>query len=121
MSEDRVLELQEFIFKEVQEHGWENETFDSFVNLTFQSPKSLRLRLFGYGILKDVYKNEEFPLEERLTGRELLTLRDCVGYPYYLPANHSRIILFTVKQSFVLKLNGGDVKKWLKNLANKSL
>ena len=120
MTEDRVLALKEHIFAELQkDDAWAEETLKSFGDLAYQSPLSLRLRHFGFQVLKHYYDHQTFELEERLTGKELLTLRDSVGYPYFLPVNHSHISLFTVKQSFVLKLNGGDVKKWLKNLGNK--
>jgi hypothetical protein len=119
MSENRIAALKEYIFNDLIEVGNALEPND--IHLIFQSPKSLRLRPLGKSLLKGAYEHHDFPLEERLTGRELLTLRDCVGWPYFLPANHTHILLFTTKQSFVLKLNGGDVKKWLKNLENKPL
>ena len=122
MTENRVDALREFIFNDLKEQeSWKDETLESFGKIAFQTPNTLRLRFFGFNILKDLYEWADFQLDQRLTGRELLTLRDCVGWPYYLPANHSHIALFTIKQSFVLKLNGGDVKKWLKNLENKPL
>ena len=118
MSEERVAALREFIFSGLEEDGLTVD--DDFKKQVFQSPNTIRLRYFGFMVLKQYYTHETFQLEERLTGRELLTLRDNVGWPYFLPVNHSHIDLFTVKQSFVLKLNGGDVKKWLKNLENKT-
>ncbi len=118
MSEDRVQDLREFIFSELEEEGY--EITDKFKKQIFQSPNTIRLRVFGFHLLKKFYSYKTFDLEERLTGREILTLRDKVGWPYFLPVNHANIDLFTIKQSFVLELNGGDVKKWLKNLENKS-
>jgi hypothetical protein len=118
-TEDRIQALKEHIFNDLVEAGNAIEPND--IKLIFQSPGSLRLRPIGQSMMKGVYEWHEFPLEERLTGRELMTLKEKVGYPYFLPMNHTHIVLFTVKQSFVLKLNGGDVKKWLANLENKSL
>lgn len=118
MSEERVNALKEFIYTELEKDGLLVD--DEFKKQVFQSPNTIRLRYFGFMVLKRYYKYESFELEERLTGRELLTLRDNVGWPYFLPTNHSHISLFTIKQSFVLKLNGGNVKKWLKNLETKS-
>lgn len=118
MSEERVSALKEFIYTELEKDGLLVD--DEFKKQVFQSPNTIRLRYFGFMVLKRYYKYESFELEERLTGRELLTLRDNVGWPYFLPTNHSHISLFTIKQSFVLKLNGGDVKKWLKNLETKT-
>ena len=117
MTEDRIKALKEFIFNDLIEAGNTLEPND--IHLIFQSPASLRLRPLGKSLLSGVYESHDFELEERLTGRELMTLRDKVGYPYFLPANHSHILLFTTKQSFVLKLNGGDVKGWLEKLGNK--
>jgi hypothetical protein len=118
MSEERVTALREFIFSELEAVGLTVD--DDFKKQMFQSPATIRLRYFGYMILKQYYEHESFDLDERLTGTELFTLRDKVGWPYFLPVNHSHVVLFTIKASFVLKLNGGDVKKWLKNLENKT-
>lgn len=118
MSEEHVNALKEFIYSELEKADY--ELTDRLKKDIFISPKTLRLRFFGFNLLKRYYTYNTFELEERLTGRELLTLRDKVGWPYFLPTNHSHIELFTIKQSFVLKLSGGDVKKWLKNLENKS-
>ena len=118
MSEERIEALKKHIIDELQQEGV--DTSGDFSKMLWQSPRSLRLRFFGYNILKRYYKYVDFPLEERLTGRELMTLKYDVQYPYYLPSNHSHLSLFTLKQSFVLKLNGGDVKKWLSDLKNKS-
>jgi hypothetical protein len=118
MSEDRVESIKEFVHTDLAEEGIKLSVKD--IKQFWQSPNTIRLRHFGFLIMRKFYKNESFDLDKRLTGRELLTLRDNVGWPYFLPANHTHIVLFTVKQSFVLKLNGGDVKKWLKNLENKT-
>ena len=117
MSEERVNALKGFIFTELETDGLIID--DDFKKQMFQSPNTIRLRYFGFMVLKRYYEYASFDLEDRLTGRELLTLRDNVGWPYFLPTNHTHIDLFTIKQSFVLKLNGGDVKKWLKNLETK--
>ena len=118
MNEDRIQALKKFILNDLEKEGI--DISDGFSKMLFQSPSTLRLRYFGYNMLKRYYEYKDFPLDERLTGKELLTLKNKVGYPYYLPNNHTHIALFTLKQSFVLKLNGGDVKTWLKNLENKS-
>lgn len=117
MNEEYITALKEHIIKELEAEGV--DCSGDFSKMLWQSPKSLRLRFFGFNILKRYYKYADFPLEERLTGKELMTLKYKVMYPYYLPSNHSHFSLFTIKQAFVLKLNGGDVKKWLSDLANK--
>lgn len=86
----------------------------------FQSHTSLRLKRTGYMLLKTIYANEKFPLEKKLTGRELLTLKNHVGWPYFLPVDQSYIVLFTIKESFLLRLQGGNVKKWLKQIYDKN-
>ena len=118
MNEEHITALKEHIIKELEAEGV--DVSGDFSKMLWQSPRSLRLRYFGFNMLKRYYKYVDFPLEERLTGKELMTLKYDVSYPYYLPSNHSHLSLFTMKQSFVLKLNGGDVKKWLSDLGNKS-
>ena len=117
-EEERILALKDHIIHELESEGVDSS--GDFSKMLWQSPLSLRLRFFGFNILKPHYKYVDFPLEERLTGGELMTLKYKVVWPYYLPTNHKHLSLFTIKQSFVLKLNGGDVKLWLANLKNKS-
>jgi len=116
-DEERIKALKQHIIDELTKEGV--DTSGDFGKMLWQSPLSLRLRFFGFSMLKRYYKYVDFPLEERLTGKELMTLKYKVMYPYYLPSNHSHISLFTLKQAFVLKLNGGDVKKWLTDLSDK--
>lgn len=111
--------LKEFIFGELRAGGILNSD-EEFDHQIFQSPSSLRLRFPGYCALRNVYDHEEFPLEEKLTGRELMTLKNFVRWPYFLPTNHHTLYLFTIKQSFLLKLQGGDVKRWLAELYRKN-
>ena len=121
MSNDHIKELKEFIFKQL--HDAEliiAVDYSKLDPVIFQSPVSLRLRKTGYLILSKLYDHEKFPLESKLNGRELLTLKKHVGWPYYLPIDHSYIVLFTIKESFLLKLQGGNVKKWLQQIYNKN-
>jgi len=121
MSNDHIKELKEFIFKQL--HDAEliiAVDYSKLDPVIFQSPISLRLRKAGYLILSKLYDHEKFPLESKLNGRELLTLKNHVGWPYYLPVDHSYIVLFTIKESFLLKLQGGNVKKWLQQIYNKN-
>ena len=111
--------LKVFIFDELRDAGIEgpNEELD---NKFFQSFSSLRLRYPGFVALRGIYDHEEFPLDEKLTGRELITLKNHVQWPYFLPSNHHALYLFTIKQSFLLKLQGGDVKRWLAEIYQKN-
>ena len=120
MAAEHIKPLKEFIFDELIQGDFEGETHDSLDGLIFMAPTTLRLRPFGFQALKKVYTHERFDLSEKLTGRELLTLKNHVTWPYYLPTNHGHLDLFTIKQAFILRLNGGDVKKWLKNLHKKN-
>jgi len=121
MAAEHIQPLKDFIFKELLAgEFFPEETPKSLDGLIFNAPTTLRLSHFGYNVLRNIYDHEVFPLEEKLTGRELLTLKNHVTWPYFLPANHTNLYLFTIKQSFVLKLNGGNVKKWLKNLHKKN-
>ena len=112
MNNDHTQALKEFIFDELRAagHAGSDEDLDHEM---FQASTTLRLRWKGYHTLKSMYDHEEFPLEEKLTGRELMTLKHHVGWPYFVPSNQSTLYLFTMKQSFLLKLQGGDVKRWL--------
>ena len=120
MLEESGQLLKEFIFDEIREGG-RVETNDELDHLLFQSPSSLRLRWAGFMALRKLYDHEEFPLDEKLTGRELMTLKNYVQWPYFLPSNHGSLYLFTIKQSFLLKLRGGDVKRWLAEIYQKNL
>lgn len=120
MAAEHIQPLKEFIFAELKQGDFKDETDKSLDGLIFNAPTTLRLSRLGFYALNKVYDHEAFPLDDSLTGRELLTLKNHVTWPYYLPANHSNLYLFTIKQAFVLKLNGGDVKKWLENLYNKN-
>lgn len=111
--------LKKFIFDELR-GGGSLDTDEELDHKLFQSPSSLRLRWAGYIALRNLYDHEEFPLDEKLTGRELITLKNYVQWPYFLPTNHSILYLFTIKQSFLLKLQGGDVKRWLAEIYQKN-
>ena len=118
MLEEKGELLKEFIFNEILESS-DVDTDEELDHKIFQSPSSLRLRWSGFVVLRKVYTYEEFPLDENLTGRELMTLKNYVQWPYFLPTNHSSLYLFTIKQSFVLKLQGSDVKRWLAEIYQK--
>lgn len=121
-SDEHIKELKDFIFKQLEEEGkiLSEVDRDKLDLALFKSHKSLRLTKVGYMMLKTVYANEKFALNKRLSGRELMTLKNDVGWPYFLPVDHSYIVLFTIKESFLLKLQGGDVKKWLENIYRKN-
>ena len=112
MLDEHGTILKEFIINELQEAG-HDETNEELDNIMFQSISSLRLRWAGFKALRELYDHQEFPLDDKLTGRELMTLKNYVKWPYFLPSNQSSLYLFTIKQSFLLKLQGGDVKRWL--------
>lgn len=122
MIDDRITALKEFIFSEVRENKDVPKEVDDeeLDGLYFHAPSNLRLRWPGYIVLGSLFDNEKFPLEDKLTGRELLTLKNHVPWPYYLPVNHQYVTLFTIKQSFLLKLQGGDVKRWLAQIYEKN-
>lgn len=118
MLDEHGMALKEFIINELREAGHVG-TDEELDFAMFQSVSSLRLRWAGYRACRDIYDHEEFPLEEKLTGRELMTLKNHVAWPYFLPSNQSTLYLFTMKQSFLLKLQGGDVKRWLAEIYEK--
>lgn len=111
--------LKAFIFNEIREGG-HVDTDEELDHKLFQSTSSLRLRWAGFRALRNLYDHEEFPLDEKLTGRELMTLKNYVRWPYFLPSNHGSLYLFTIKQSFLLKLQGCDVKHWLAEIYQKN-
>lgn len=118
MTDNHDRALKEFILSELHEAGHVG-TDEELDFAMFQSVSSLRLRWAGYRALRELYDHEEFSLEEKLTGRELMTLKNHVSWPYFLPSNQSSIYLFTIKQAFLLKLQGGDVKRWLAEIYQK--
>ena len=71
-------------------------------------------------IFAEIIEQGKLAEGHKLNGRELLTLKNYVGWPYFLPQDHSYIILFTIKASFLLKLQGGHVKKWLAQIHAKN-
>lgn len=115
-------ELKEFIFNEMREQFPELAQIDNHeLDLKiFQAPSTIRLRPFGLVMLKQIYDCYEFELDERLSGRELLALKNYVGTPYFLPTNQKRIFIFSSKGAFMLNLKGGDVKSWLRGLIDRN-
>lgn len=91
---------------EFEEH--EREELDSRL---FKNRSTVRLSRSGYQCLKKHFQHSSFGISSPLTGKELLTLKYEVQYPYFLTA--TRLYLFSSKDVFIIKLNGGDVKKWL--------
>lgn len=119
-SNDRIPELKEFIFNRLRSEGFDS-TNKELDYLLFQTPLSLRLRKEGFLILRKLYDVEDFPLDKPLTGRELLTLKNYVCWPYFLPRDQSHLAIFsTVKDTFLIRLGGGDVKKWLASVYQKN-
>lgn len=120
MSSDRTTELKEFIFDQLRAQGFAS-TNKELDYLMFQTPYSLRLRKEGYLILRKLYDVEDFPLDEPLTGRELMTLKNYVSWPYFLPRDQTHLAIFSsVKDTFLIRLGGGDVKKWLASVYQKN-
>lgn len=119
MIKHHICDLKEFIFNELHENGYEGDYSELDKHL-FQSPSTLRLRLKGFYAIRIFYSYEKFSLKTKLTGRELMTLKNHVQWPYYLPINYSTLYLFAIKQAFLLKLQGGDVKRWLSEIYQKN-
>jgi|SRR6056297_818061 len=86
----------------------------------FQAPSTIRLRPFGFTILREMFEVYEFELKERLTGKELLALKNYVGTPYFLQTNGKKIFIFSSKSAFRLGLGGGDVKRWLNSMISRN-
>jgi hypothetical protein len=114
-------ELKLFIFDEVRAKFPEyTDCDDHDLDLKiFNAPSTVRLRPFGLTLLKELYDCYEFDLDEHLSGKELLALKNYVGFPYFLPTNQKRIYIFSSRNAFLLKLRGGDVKEWLQSLIEK--
>lgn len=119
----RQKELKEFIFQEIREQFPELATINNHdLDLKiFQAPTTIRLRPFGLVMLKQMYDCHEFELNDRLSGRELLALKNHVGMPYFLPTNQKRIFIFSSKSAFLLRLKGGDIKAWLQGIIQRNL
>ena len=115
-------EIKRFVFDEVREAFPEYQEYDDHeLDLTiFNAPSTVRLRPFGFTLLKELYECYDFELDSPLNGKELLALKNYVGLPYFLPINQKRIHIFSSKNAFLLKLKGGDVKGWLNSLIEKT-
>ncbi len=88
-------------------------------HLIFRNSQTLRLKKEGYDLLSKVYWSEKFDVgTTKLTGRELLTLKNAVPLPFFLTAKY--LYLFSSKQAFILSLLKGDIRKWLAKLHENS-
>jgi hypothetical protein len=103
--------------KELEPYSaFSDKELDTYI---FRNPQTLRLRKEGYELLSKVYWSEKFDVSKtKLTGREILTLKNEVPLPYFLTAKY--LYLFSSKQAFILSLLKGDVHKWLEKLHKNS-
>lgn len=114
-------EIKIFIFDEIRANFPEYAEYDNHdLDLKiFNAPSTVRLRPIGFTILRELYDCYDFELDSPLNGKELLALKNYVGLPYFLPVNQKRIHIFSSRNAFLLKLGGGDVKRWLQSLIEK--
>lgn len=110
--EDRVKYIKEQLFAEIRrcDTSLEDATYQELDLAFFRNKKTIRLTPIGHHLLRKHFHSETFDLPTRLSGRDLIALKDKVGLPYYL--GRTTITLFSSKEIFKVKLIG-DVKEWL--------
>lgn len=79
--------------------------------MLFMNKNTIRLHVRGFNFMKKHFECYDFAIDTKLSGADLLILKRQVQFPYFLSAK--RLYVFSSKDAFVLKLNGGNVKKWL--------
>lgn len=81
----------------------------------FHHDDSLRLRSFGFQLLKIYFDFEDFKIDkDPLTAGDLLALARVMNAPYYI--NKSKIYLFHHEHIVMCKMSG-SVALWLQNLS----
>lgn len=86
----------------------DDQTLDKML---FKNRFTIRLHRRGYQFMQKHFENFSFDIQSKLSGSNLLTLKKHIQFPYFL--SDKKLYIFSSKDAFVLKLNGGNVKKWL--------
>lgn len=78
----------------------------------------VRLTKFGLNIMTKSFTSYKFPLENFiLTNNAVVKLDRSMVWPYYI--DNKQLVLFSEKDSIILKLKGQNLEKWLSGLREK--
>ena len=101
------------IFAEIRqlESSFAEHSDEALDHYMFRNRYTIRLKKEGCELLGKHFYHEQFELDHKLTGRDLVALKKRMSYPYLL--NQKKLYLFGGKDIFLLKLHGKDLKKWL--------
>ena len=76
----------------------------------FRATTSVRLSYEGFCVLRRHFEHHRFDIERRLTGRELIQLRQQATWPFFLSDRY--VYLFCSRDVFVARLKG-SIHQWL--------
>ena len=102
---------------EIEEYEINDLLFQIFKNfrLTPNNVSGLRLSPYGLKIMKKIYDHYQYNLKDvKITSEIVIKMDEVMKYPYYVDGK--KLVLFSGKDAFMLKLRGNDFKKWLKSL-----
>jgi hypothetical protein len=113
VKKSKEIDVKSQLFTHIQKSIPEYADADSveLQQMLFMNTNTIRLHIRGFNFMKKYFECYDFAIDNRLSGADLLTLKRQVQFPYFLSAK--RLYVFSSKDAFVLKLNGGNVKKWL--------
>ena len=113
MKKSSDLDVKSQLFSYIREHISElcDSDYQTLDKMLFKNRLTIRLHLRGFNFMQKHFETFSFDLQTRLSGSDLLTLKQQIQFPYFL--SDKKLYIFSSKDAFVLKLNGGNVKKWL--------
>jgi hypothetical protein len=101
MSEYAVIELINIIFKNCR--------------IRSNSVTGVRLSKFGLKVMEKSFTSYPFKLENfLLTNKAVVKMDRTMQWPYYI--DNKKLVLFSEKDSVILKLKGQNLEKWLAGL-----
>lgn len=79
------------------------------------SISGVRLSKFGLKLMEKSFTSYNFPLENFiLTNKAVVKMDRTMMWPYYI--DNKKLVLFSEKDSVILKLKGQNLEKWLNGL-----
>ena len=79
------------------------------------SISGVRLSKFGLKLMEKSFTSYNFPLENFiLTNKAVIKMDRTMLWPYYI--DNKKLVLFSEKDSIILKLKGQNLEKWLNGL-----
>lgn len=85
---------------------------EEIIKKMFFHRESLRLTFAGNQIMKKSYTCYEFDIQGTIiTARHILDMSRQTTYPFYL--SRAKLVLYSSKDAFMLRLSGEDIDIWL--------